>query len=656
MINIRALINLFFISGTHLNNIKPVLFTDVKLEDQFWSERLNVNRKTTLSTNYSFLKKQGRIDAWTWKKGKPKQPHIFWDSDVAKWIEAVSYCISIERDKSLENKVDYIVEIMAHAQLDDGYLNSYFINVEPDRKWSNLRNEHELYCAGHLIEAAVAYYQATRKDKFLKVMCKYADHIEKIFGVKRNQKKGYPGHQELELALVKLYKVTGEKKYLYLSKFFLMERGKEPKYFNLERKRFEKKYPDKFYMASAPAKIMETYNQSHKPVFEQKEVVGHAVRAVYMYSGMTDVAKETNDKKLENACKNLWKNLTQKRMYVTGGIGPTHHNEGFTFDYDLPNETAYAETCASIALAQWAHRMFHLDPKSDYMDVLERTIYNGILSGVNLEGNKFFYSNRLSIFPEEIKTNQHGHDIERKPWFECACCPTNIVRFLPSIPGYIYSVSKKDIWVHLYIQSKGNIKLNNSEIVLSQKTEHPWVGKSKIIINNIDQKSFNLKLRQPYWSNGLVIRLNKKSIKTKAQKGYVKIAVPPLKRCAIDIDLGMDVNLISTHPKVRQNNGKLAVQRGPIIYCMEEIDNGKDLHNISLSTNVLRSEKSTLKSYKFVTIKGNGYVYSLKNWNNKLYLRNNISKTEKKKIKMIPYFLWANRKVGEMRIWFNSLY
>ena len=635
-----------------MNNIKPVLFTDVKLEDQFWSERLNVNRKTTLSANYSFLKKQGRIDAWIWKKGKPKQPHIFWDSDVAKWIEAVAYCISIERDKSLENKVDYVVDIIADAQLDDGYLNSYFINVEPDRKWSNLRNEHELYCAGHLIEAAVAYYLATGKDKFLKVMCKYADLIDKTFGVKRNQKKGYPGHQELELALVKLYKVTGEKRYLYLSKFFLMERGKEPKYFNIERKRFEKEYPDKFYMA--PALLTETYNQFHKPVIEQDEVVGHAVRAVYMYSGMTDVAKETNDKKLANACKNLWKNLTHKRMYVTGGIGPTHHNEGFTFDYDLPNETAYAETCASIALAQWAHRMFHLDPKSDYMDVLERAIYNGILSGVNLEGNKFFYSNRLSVLPQEIKTNPHGHDIERQPWFECACCPTNIVRFLPSIPGYIYSVSNKDIWVHLFIQSKGTIKLSNSEITLSQKTDHPWVGKTKLIINNIDQKSFNLRLRQPYWSNGLTIKLNKNSIKTKTQKGYVKIAVPPLKSCTVEVDLGMDVNLISTHPKVRQNNGKLAIQRGPIIYCMEETDIGKDLHNISINTNVLKPAKSTLKSYKFVAIKGNGHVYSLKNWNNKLYSKNNILKTEKKKIKMIPYFLWANRKVGEMRIWFNS--
>ena len=365
--------------------------------------------------------------------------------------------------------------------------------------------------------------------------------------------------------------------------------------------------------------------------------------------------RETNDKKLEKACKNLWKNLTQKRMYVTGGIGPTHFNEGFTFDYDLPNESAYAETCASIALAQWAHRMFHLDPDSKYIDVLERAIYNGILSGVNLEGDKFFYSNRLTALPEEIESNPHGHDVDRQPWFECACCPTNIVRFLPSIPGYIYSKSNKDIWIHLYIQSRVNIELNNSKIELSQKTSQPWNGKCKISIKNKNKKSFSLFLRQPYWSKGLVIKQNKKIIQTTAQKGYIKIAVPTDLRTTINIDLGMGINLVSSHPKVRQNNGKLAVQRGPIIYCMEETDNGKHLHNISLIEKVLKPSPTNMKSYKYVSIKGKGQFNSLNDWNNKLYSSNAIKKIERKNIKMIPYFLWANRRVGEMRVWFNSI-
>ena len=636
-----------------MKNPNPILFTDVILEDNFWSERLKRNREKTLTANYNYLKKQGRIDVWTWDKGEPKKPHIFWDSDVAKWIEAVSYCLANESNRSLEKKVDYIVDLMANAQLDDGYLNSYFINVEPSRRWSNLRQEHELYCAGHLIEAAVAYFQATGKDKFLNIMCKYADHIDKAFGLKNNQKKGYPGHQELELALVKLYKVTKEQKYLKLSKYFLMQRGQKPKYFILEQKQFEKKYPNKQYIP--PTLLSETYNQSHEPVVDQKEVVGHAVRACYMYSGMADVAKETKDKPIEKACKHLWRNVTEKRMYVTGGIGPTHQNEGFTFDYDLPNETAYAETCASIALAQWAHRMFHLDPDSKYINVLERAIYNGILSGVNLEGDKFFYSNRLSVLPDEIETNAHGHDIDRQPWFECACCPTNIVRFLPSIPGYIYSKSNKDVWIHLYIQSTVNLELNNSPIKLSQKTLQPWDGKCKISIKNVQKKSFTLYLRQPYWSKGLVVKQSKKMIQTTAQKGYVKIFVSAEVRTTIDIDLGMNINLVSSHPKVRQNNGKLAVQRGPIIYCMEETDNGKHLNNISLNGKVLKTFPAKMKSYKYISIRGKAQIKSFNNWNNKLYTSNAINKMERKNIKMIPYFLWANRKVGEMNVWFNAI-
>ena len=635
-----------------MDNLNPVLFTDVDLDDDFWSKRLNVNKAKTLPANYKYLKNQGRIDAWKWQEGKPKKPHIFWDSDVAKWIEAVSYTLSKDKNKSLEKKVDYIVDLMEEAQLDDGYLNSYFINVEPDRRWSNLRNEHELYCAGHLIEASVAYFQATGKDKFLNIMCKYADYIETIFGKKRSQKKGYPGHQELELALVKLYKVTGNKQYLELSKFFLDQRGTKPHYFELETKKFHKKYPEKFYMA--PSLLTNKYNQSHEPVVDQKEVVGHAVRACYMYSGMADVAKELNDTKLKKACKNLWNNLVQKRMYITGGIGPTHHNEGFTFDYDLPNETAYAETCASIALAQWAHRMFHLDPDSKYMDVLERAAYNGIISGISLKGDKFFYSNRLSVLPDEIETNPHGHAIDRQSWFDCACCPTNIVRFLPSIPGYIYSKSQKSIWIHLYIQSKVRLMLDGAPVELSQSTAQPWDSKCKIEIKNKEKRSFQLHLREPYWSTGIIVKANKKTIPTNTQKGYIKIDVPASSKTTITVDLGMKINLVSSHPKVRQNNGKIAVQRGPIIYCMEETDNGENLFNISLNGKSFKTVSSRMDSYKYISLSGTGQYQSLNNWNKSLYISDAIEKSERKKIKMIPYFLWANRKLGEMRIWFNA--
>ena len=635
-----------------MKNLTPVSFTNVEIKDKFWSERLLVNREKTLKANYKHLKKQGRIDAWTWKKGQPNKPHIFWDSDVAKWIEAVSYHLANKRNKSLEKKVDHVVEIMAKAQLNNGYLNSYFINVEPDRKWTNLRNEHELYCAGHLIEAAVAYYDATGKNKFLKIMSKYADLINKIFGPNRNQKKGYPGHQEIELALIKLYRATDNKKYLELSKFFLMQRGQDPHYFELEQKKFKKKYPDKFYMH--PPLINRIYSQTHKPVVDQNEVVGHAVRAVYMYSGMADVAKETNDKKLKKACKNLWENLTQKRMYITGGIGPTHHNEGFTFDYDLPNETAYAETCASIALANWAHRMFHMEPNSEYIDVLERTIYNGIISGLNLSGDRFFYSNRLAALPKEIEANPHGFSLQRQPWFDVACCPTNIVRFLPSIPGFIYSKNNAGVSINLYIQSSVVINFKNAEVKINQKNTQPWDDKCTIEIDNEYEKEIKLHLRIPYWSKKIKVKINNKLQKVSTLKGYASLSIPANKKSKLDVDLGMDINIIKSNPDVRQNFGKLAVQRGPIVYCMEEHDNGPDLHKILINKKSLEPKRGLLNNYKYTFISGIGKKAEKSNWNKKLYLKDTVEKYKRKKIKLIPYFLWANRKVGEMKVWFEN--
>ena len=635
-----------------MKNLIPVSFTNVEIKDNFWSERLSVNRKKTLKANYRHLKKQGRIDAWTWKKGQPNKPHIFWDSDVAKWIEAVSYHLANKRNKSLEQKVDHVVQIMAEAQLDNGYLNSYFINVEPDRKWTNLRNEHELYCAGHLIEAAVAYYDATGKNEFLNIMSKYADLINKIFGPNRNQKKGYPGHQEIELALIKLYRATDNKKYLELSKFFLMQRGQDPHYFELEQKKFEKEYPDKFYMH--PPLINRIYSQTHKPVVDQDEVVGHAVRAVYMYSGMADLAKETNDKKLKKACKNLWENLTQKRMYITGGIGPTHHNEGFTFDYDLPNETAYAETCASIALANWAHRMFHMEPNSEYIDVLERTIYNGIISGLNLNGDRFFYSNRLTALPKEIEANPHGFSLQRQPWFDVACCPTNIVRFLPSIPGFIYSKNNTGVSINLYIQSSVVINFKNAEVKINQKNTQPWDDKCTIEIHNEYEKEIKLHLRIPHWSKRIKIKINNKLQKVSISKGYASLSIPANKKSKLEVDLGMDINIIKSNPDVRQNFGKLAVQRGPIVYCMEEHDNGPDLHKILINKKSLEPKKGLLNNYKYTFISGIGKKAEKSDWNKKLYSRDNVEKYKRKKIKLIPYFLWANRKVGEMKVWFEN--
>ena len=364
---------------------KPVLFNQVTIEGGFWGPRIETNRKVTLPIEYEHLKKTGRLEAWElkWKPGDPNPPHIFWDSDVAKWMEAAAYSLTCHPDKTLEQNLDRVIALMEKAQLPDGYLNTHFIAVEPEKRWTNLRDNHELYCAGHLMEAAVAHYHATGKRSFLDVMCRYADHIHRTFGPGRDQKRGYPGHEEIELALIKLWGATGNRSYLDLATFFINERGRPPHYFTLEAQA----------RGEDPARQRHgnyEYSQSHLPVREQTKVVGHAVRAMYLYCGMADVAAATGDKALLAACRRLWQNVTRRRMHVTGGIGPTASNEGFTTDYDMPTDTAYLETCAAIGLVFWAHRMLQADLDGDYGDVMERALYNGVLSGVSVEGDRFF--------------------------------------------------------------------------------------------------------------------------------------------------------------------------------------------------------------------------------------------------------------------------
>ena len=367
---------------------------NVSFESGFWHARRETNCTATLPAIYHQSRKTGCFDAWKldWKPGQPNKPHYFWDSDAAKWIEAVAYSLATHPDPTIEHQVDEVVDLIAQAQQPDGYLNIVFTAILPEQRWRNVRERHELYCAGHLIEASVAYYQATGKRKLLDVLCRYADHIDAVFGPGEDQKRGYPGHQEIELALVKLYHATGEERYLNLAKFFIDERGQQPHFYDLEMRERGESWED--YWAQTYR-----YTQSHLPVREQTEPVGHAVRACYMYAGMADVALETNDESLTKALRILWDRLTERQMYITGGIGPSPVNEGFTFDYDLPNEIAYAETCASIALVFWAHRMFHLDGESRYIDVMEQALYNGVLSGVAFDGQSFFYANPLETSP-----------------------------------------------------------------------------------------------------------------------------------------------------------------------------------------------------------------------------------------------------------------
>ena len=420
-----------------MRKLSALPIKSIKIWGGFWGPRIEINRTYTIPHIYSQFEQTGRISAMKldWKEGQCNKPHIFFDSDVAKWIEASAYSLINHPDPNLENQIDTCVDDMAKAQTSDGYINSYFLSLEPENRWTNLRDRHELYCAGHLIEAAVAYEKATGKHKLLDIMCRYVDQIEQIFGPGEYQKHGYPGHQEIELALVKLYRLTGEKRFLKLAQYFINERGKQPYYFDLEaRERGEDPTQYKFFNYGNY-----TYCQAHKPVREQEDVVGHAVRAMYMYSGMIDVGMEVEDYSLIRACQRLWPKLIERRMYITGGIGPTGTNEGFTVDFDLPNETAYAETCASIALAFWAHRMVQVEPDRKYSDVIERVLYNSILSGVSVDGKTFFYANPLARYPEEVFVARDSETQERQDWFNCACCPPNLARLLAGLGEFIYS-------------------------------------------------------------------------------------------------------------------------------------------------------------------------------------------------------------------------
>lgn len=421
------------------NRYTPIPFINVSIEDIFWEPRQRANREHTIPIEYQQCRDTGRIDAFrlSWKPGMKPVPHIFWDSDIAKWIEAASYSLANHPDPQLDALLDEVISLITFAQQPDGYLNTHFTVVEPEKRWTNLRDQHELYCAGHMIEAGVAHYQGTGKHTLLDVVCRYADHIASIFGTQPGQKRGYPGHEEIELALVKLYHVTGEKRYLDLSQYFIDERGKQPYYYDLEA--VARGDDPKAYWAKTYA-----YMQAHIPVRRQNEVVGHAVRAMYLYSAMADLANETGDNSLLEACRTLWQDVCLRKMYITGGIGPSRLNEGFTNPYDLPNETAYAETCAAVGLVFWNQRMLQFDCDSRYADIMERALYNGVISGVSLSGELFFYENPLASLG-----NYH-----REPWFDCACCPPNIARRLASLGHYIYSQKDDEAVAPLYPGSR----------------------------------------------------------------------------------------------------------------------------------------------------------------------------------------------------------
>jgi DUF1680 family protein len=626
-------------------------FKKVSIKDEFWAPRIKTNREVTLPIELKLCRETGRIDALKldWKEGMPNKPHHFWDSDIAKWLEAAAYSLAECPDETLEKEVDEVIELIGKAQAPDGYFNSYYQTFGMDKRWTDLKSMHELYCAGHLIEAAVAYFEATGKSEFLEIMRRYADLICKSFGPEEGKIKGYPGHQEIELALVRLYSVTGENRYLELAEFFLLERGQSPNYFNVEAE-----------LRGDDPQSEDKHNvfQAHKPVLDQKEADGHAVRACYMYSGMADVARETGNGALLNACRELWKNIVKKRMYIIGGIGSSRHGERFTFDYDLSNEEAYAETCAAIALIFFAKRMLDIECDSKYADIMEKALYNCLLSGLSLDGKKFFYENPLAVYPKAMEfyeTTKGCGEFQRQEWFSCSCCPPNIARLLASLSGYIYSQDEHRLMVNLYISSEAEFEIGGCEIKIEQKTDFPWNGSVKIKIASGGDAEFCMALRVPEWSDSCDFKVNGCAFEPEMEKGYAFVKRVWSEGDELDTDFSMPVRLMGAHPLLKENCGKVAIQRGPLIYCLEEADNGTNLNDIVLDGDqkfILKTDNSLYKGA--VVLEGGGFCRKLDAWKGKLY-NADIPKYESIKLKAIPYPFWANRSSGEMIVWINCL-
>ncbi|OPZ24946.1 MAG: Non-reducing end beta-L-arabinofuranosidase [Lentisphaerae bacterium ADurb.BinA184] len=616
--------------------LTPVPFTNVRFTDGFWAPRQEVNHRVTLPHQYRVCKKTGRLDALRldWKPGQPNPPHIFWESDVAKWLEAAACSYSLFPDPALKRRMDEVAALIAGAQQPDGYINAHYTCVEPDKRWSNLRDCHELYCAGHLIEGAVAHFQSTGERTALDALCRYADYIDATFGRAPGKKRGYPGHEELELALVKLYRATGHDRYLRLARYFVDERGRRPHYFDREAK--ARGEAPKAYWARTYE-----YCQAHRPVREQSEVVGHAVRAFYLYSGMADVAGLTGDAALLAACRRLWDDATRHKLYLTGGVGPSRHNEGFTARYDLPNETAYAETCAAIAFVFFAHRMLQLEADGRYADAMERALYNGVLSGVSLDGTRFFYENPL--------TSSGRH--HRQDWFSCACCPPNLARLLASLGQYAYSAGGDALYVHLYAGGEACAEVAGTTVRLHVETDYPWEGAVRVRVEPAAPARFDLRLRVPGWCPSVALAVNGRPVKASAARGYVGLRRLWSAGDTVELELAMPVERMAAHPAVLANIGKVALMRGPLVYCFEECDNPAVL-SLTLPRRARLSARFVPGLLGGVSvIEGQGLQVASEGWQNQLYRPAAALATRPARIRAIPYYAWDNRQPGAMTVW-----
>ena len=585
---------------------------------------------------------------------------VFQDSDVYKWLEAVGNILMLERDEELEKKADSVIDIIEKAQEADGYLNTYFTIEEPDKKWTDVLECHELYCAGHFIEGAVSYYKATGKEKIYKVACKLADYLTTVFGPEENKIHGYPGHQEIEIALLKLYDLSKKEEYLKLAEYFINTRGTN-KFFEEE---FEKRGKVSFWekaVVEEPNRVYNQYpysyyNQFQSPVREQETAVGHAVRAVYMYTAMADLAAKTEDKGLYDACRRIWKNIVEKQMYITGGIGSTHSGEAFTADYDLPNDTNYSETCASIGLIFFAQRMLKTENDSVYADVMEQALYNTVLGGMNYEGNRFFYVNPLESVPQVCSDNTERNHVKsiRQKWFACACCPPNIARLLGGLWEYIYTAQEDTVNVHLYMAGDAEIQLGENTVKMTQTTSYPMNGAVKFAVQSDAKENVKIAFRIPGWAEGYTFRINgEKAEPDSVEKGYAYFSRNWNEQTEVDVEFEMKARFICANRKIHYDLGRTAIVRGPVVYCLEEADNGRYLDEISLDTTSEIIETAEEEWNGYVRLQTKGIRTSVPE-TDALYAPYQAEKKEIQ-VQAVPYYLWNNRGEGEMQVWVRAL-
>ncbi len=645
---------------------KCINLADVRIDDAFWNKYIRLVTKEIIPYQWNALNdrvedadpshcisnfqiaaglKEGDFEGW-----------VFQDTDLAKWLEAVAYSLSYEPNEELEAQADAAIELIGKAQEENGYLNTYFSIKEPGKQFKNLKEGHELYTAGHMIEAAVAYYNVTGKDAFLKIMQKNADLICEVFHTKAYE-HAIPGHEEIELALCKLYEVTGEKRYLQMAKDFVDRRGTRPNYLSEESSHAD--FVDVWHDANP---YVEAYGQSHLPVRQQKTAEGHAVRAMYLYSAMADLAEAYEDQSLFEACENLYQNVIGKRMYITGGIGSSGFMERFTTDYDLPNVGNYSESCASIGLAMFARRMAKMTEDASYIETMERALINTVLSGIAMDGKSFFYVNPMEVWPPAcMDFTSMGHvKAVRQKWFGCACCPPNIARTLASLGEYTSFVKEDQIMINLLLGATFTVQFQNQTYRLNAQSELPWDGTYRLRVacdETAAGATGTISLRIPAYAVHPVVRVNQESVPVETQKGYLHLTGEWKDGDTIEFNFEMPPTLMHANPMVRADAGKVCVVKGPLVYCLEETDNGENLPALSLDERAPLQESYRADLLGGVTvIKAKGKRICGKDWaDGALYHPRPIS-FEDCDLIFVPYCNWGNRKTGEMLVWVNGVH